>query len=33
MNVAFEQPQAEVSDPTKADVEVGSSKAFAIAEK
>jgi hypothetical protein len=33
MNAAFELRQAEVSDPTKANVEVGSPKAFAIAEK
>jgi hypothetical protein len=33
MNAAFELPQAEVSEPTKADIEVGSLKAFAIAGK
>jgi hypothetical protein len=33
MNAAFELPQAEVSDRTKANVEVGSPKVFAIAEE
>ena len=33
MNAAFELLQAEMSVPTKVNVEVGSPKAFAIAEK
>jgi hypothetical protein len=33
MNAAFELRQAEVSEPTKANVEVGSPRAFAIAEE
>jgi len=33
LNATFELRQAEVSDPTKANVEAGSPKAFAIAEK
>jgi hypothetical protein len=33
MNAAFESPQAELSEPTKANIEVESPKAFAIAGK